>query len=239
MPVIPHQGGQWPESCRGEIRFDAISFSYPARPDVVVLQDFNIHVQPNQTIALVGQSGSGKSTVLCLLERFYDVSSGRIEIDGVDIRTLDPRFLHQHIAIVPQEPVLFAGTIRSNIIYSRAAAHPELYGQPDDRFASNDEVIRAGKMANAHDFIMSFPDGYDTIVGERGVRLSGGQKQRVAIARALLANPRILLLDEATSALDSESEMVMMFLFSRLLTVLNCSNHDSLVGTRCHHEADA
>lgn len=218
-PAIPHEGGLYPTTCAGEVVFDDIAFAYPARANVTVLQSFSLHVRPKQTIALVGQSGSGKSTVLNLLERFYDVSQGRILIDGHDLRTLDPRFIHRQIAIVPQDPVLFSGSIRSNILYSRAAADPEGFAAllaSDDAqnaaalsaLASQEEVEEAGRMANAHDFIMRFPDGYDTIVGERGVRLSGGQKQRVAIARALLANPKILLLDEATSALDSESEMV-------------------------------
>jgi ABC-type multidrug transport system fused ATPase/permease subunit len=134
-----------------------------------------------------------------------------IQIDDEDIKELDPCWLHRNISIVPQEPILFSGTIRSNIAYARAAGNPDKWldsHNDEDSLASMDEIIAAGKQANAHDFIMSFPEGYDTIVGERGVRLSGGQKQRVAIARALLANPKILLLDEATSALDAESEMV-------------------------------
>lgn len=229
-PAIPHEGGLFPTTCSGEIVFEDIAFAYPARANITVLQSFSLHVRPKQTIALVGQSGSGKSTVLNLLERFYDVSQGRILIDGLDLRTLDPRFIHRQIAIVPQDPVLFSGSIRSNILYSRAAADPEGFAAwlaSEDghdataavsALASQEEVEEAGRMANAHDFIMRFPDGYDTIVGERGVRLSGGQKQRVAIARALLANPKILLLDEATSALDSESEMVnvVCFLFGRM-----------------------
>lgn len=208
QPAIPHEGGQWPERCNGHICFENIDFTYSTRPDVPVLEGFDLEVAPNQTVALVGSSGSGKSTVLSLLERFYDVLKGRITIDGVDIRELDPRWLHQNIAIVPQEPVLFSGSIRSNISYARAAMHPDLWFTDINQVATMEEIERAGRQANAHDFIMSFPDGYDTIVGERGIRLSGGQKQRVAIARALLANPKILLLDEATSALDAESEMV-------------------------------
>jgi len=149
------------------------------------------------------------------LERFYDVNSGCITIDGVDIRRLDPRWLHRNIAIVPQEPVLFSGTIFSNITYALRAARPEL--PVDTEVATLAEVEAAGKQANAHDFIMTFPEGYMTTVGERGVRLSGGQKQRVAIARALLAAPRILLLDEATSALDSASEVLVQEAISRLM----------------------
>jgi len=217
-PTIPYKGGQKLDSCRGEISFEDISFAYPARSDVFVLKNFSFNVQPNQTVALVGASGSGKSTLLCLLERFYDVLGGRILIDGIDLRDLDPKWLHQIISIVPQEPVLFSGTIRSNIAYSRIAADPDRFASDYDvSGAVDEEIIRAGKLANAHDFIMSFPDGYNTIVGERGVRLSGGQKQRVAIARALLANPRILLLDEATSALDAESEMLVQDAINKLM----------------------
>ncbi|RYH21270.1 ATP-binding cassette domain-containing protein [archaeon] len=210
-PSIPHTGGHWPAECTGHIHFEGVQFTYPTRLDMSVLKDFSLDIPANRTVALVGSSGSGKSTVLSLLERFYDIQSGIITIDGQDIRTIDPRWLHRNIAIVPQEPVLFSGSIRSNIAYARAAAQPEKWIEScgnEDILASMDEIVAAGKQANAHDFIMSFPDGYDTVVGERGVRLSGGQKQRVAIARALLANPRILLLDEATSALDAESEMV-------------------------------
>lgn len=217
-PTIPYKGGQKLDSCRGEISFEDISFAFPARSDVFVLKNFSFNVQPNQTVALVGASGSGKSTLLCLLERFYDVLGGRILIDGIDLRDLDPKWLHQIISIVPQEPVLFSGTIRSNIAYSRIAADPDRFASDYDvSGAVDEEIIRAGKLANAHDFIMSFPDGYNTIVGERGVRLSGGQKQRVAIARALLANPRILLLDEATSALDAESEMLVQDAINKLM----------------------
>ena len=151
--------------------------------------------------------------MLCLLERFYDVQSGLVTIDGTPIKDIDPRWIHRNISIVPQEPVLFSGSIFSNIAYSRSAAHPDHEGA----VATIEEVIQAGKQANAHDFVMSFPEGYDTIVGERGIRLSGGQKQRIAIARALLANPRILLLDEATSALDAESETLVQDAINKLM----------------------
>eukprot|EP01034_Spumella_vulgaris_P022180 gene22180-28290_t len=212
-PTIPSRGGVWPAACTGHIHFKDVHFAYPTRRDMPVLQGLTLDVTPFQTVALVGSSGSGKSTVLNLLERFYDATSGSITIDGVDLRTIDPRWLHRNIAIVPQEPVLFSGTIKSNIIYSRLAADPHSASEP----ATMAEVIEAGRQANAHDFIMSFPEGYDTVVGERGVRLSGGQKQRVAIARALLANPKILLLDEATSALDSESEMLVQDAITKLM----------------------
>jgi ABC-type multidrug transport system fused ATPase/permease subunit len=149
------------------------------------------------------------------LERFYDITSGLITIDGLDIRKIDPRWLHRNISIVPQEPVLFSGTIFSNICYARRAANPSV--SLETEVATIEEVMAAGKQANAHDFIMSFPEGYYTIVGERGIRLSGGQKQRVAIARALLAAPKILLLDEATSALDSESEVLVQDAINHLM----------------------
>merc|ERR1712157_49965 len=148
------------------------------------------------TTALVGSSGSGKSTVVSLLQRFYDVSNGTITIDGNNIKDLDLQWLRQHIGYVPQEPQLFGLSVRENVTY----------GIPDDLEVTQEQIEQACKDANAHDFITSWPDGYDTLVGERGVKLSGGQKQRISIARALLTNCRILLLDEATSALDAESE---------------------------------
>mmetsp|Transcript_33085 Transcript_33085/g.55678 ORF Transcript_33085/g.55678 Transcript_33085/m.55678 type:complete len:725 (-) Transcript_33085:252-2426(-) len=217
-PAIPTSGGQWPSSCMGRVSFHSVTFAYPTRPDVKVLRDFDLTVEPNQTVALVGSSGSGKSTVLGLLERFYDVGgTGRVCIDGVNIKDIDPRWLHRNMVIVPQEPVLFSGTIFSNIAYSRTAAAADREDVDPLTCATMEEVIQAGKQANAHEFITSFPEGYDTVVGERGVRLSGGQKQRVAIARALLADPRILLLDEATSALDAESEMLVQDAINKLM----------------------
>lgn len=204
----------------GHIMFDNISFSYPTRPDIQVLDSFSLEVKPCQTVAIVGSSGSGKSTVFSLLERFYEVQQnsegqrGSIFLDGVDIRNLDPRYLHTVVSIVPQEPTLFSGTIFSNIIYSSLARDP--LGTTVS--PSLDSVIDAAKQANAHDFIMQFPEQYDTLVGERGVRLSGGQKQRIAIARALIAAPKVLLLDEATSALDSESEQLVQEAIENLMS---------------------
>jgi ATP-binding cassette subfamily B protein len=204
----------------GHIMFDNISFSYPTRPDIQVLDSFSLEVKPCQTVAIVGSSGSGKSTVFSLLERFYEVQQnsegqrGSIFLDGVDIRNLDPRYLHTVVSIVPQEPTLFSGTIFSNIIYSSLARDP--LGTTVS--PSLDSVIDAAKQANAHDFIMKFPEQYDTLVGERGVRLSGGQKQRIAIARALIAAPKVLLLDEATSALDSESEQLVQEAIENLMS---------------------
>jgi subfamily B ATP-binding cassette protein MsbA len=155
-------------------------------------------------VALVGPSGAGKSTIFNLIPRFYDPSSGAVEVDGVDVRTLRQASLRQQIGIVPQETLLFGGTIRENIRYGRLDA-------------SEAEIVEAAKAANAHDFIEELPDKYETIVGERGVRLSGGQRQRVAIARAILKDPRILLLDEATSSLDSESEHLVQEALGRLM----------------------
>lgn len=195
---IPVKGGKKIpyHTLMGNIEFNNVTFAYPTRSDQVVLKNFSLRIPAGRVVALVGASGGGKSTVAQLIERFYDVNSGQISIDGVDIRSLDPAWLRSNvIGFINQEPVLFATSILENI----------RYGRPD---AADSEVIEAAKMANAHDFITAFPDGYDTIVGERGVTVSGGQKQRIAIARALLKNPRILVLDEATSALDAESEAI-------------------------------
>ncbi|XP_047223153.1 mitochondrial potassium channel ATP-binding subunit isoform X1 [Girardinichthys multiradiatus] len=198
QPTIPLSGGgRIPyHSLIGRVDFMNISFSYPTRPGHEVLKKFNLTLPPCKTIAIVGESGGGKSTVASLLERFYDPTSGVVMLDGLDIRTLDLAWIRgQVIGFINQEPVLFGSSILENI----------RFGKPD---ATDAEVISAAKQANAHRFITSFPDGYNTMVGERGVTLSGGQKQRIAIARALIKNPSILVLDEATSALDAESERV-------------------------------
>ncbi|MEE0830582.1 MAG: ABC transporter ATP-binding protein [Longicatena sp.] len=175
----------------GVIDYEHVSFSY--NEDEVVLDDINIHINAGKSIALVGPSGGGKTTICSLLPRFYDVQKGAIKIDGKDIRSLTLKSLREAIGIVQQDVYLFNGNIRDNIAY----------GKPG---ASEAEIIEAAKKANMHDFIMSLPNGYDTFVGERGTRLSGGQKQRISIARVFLKNPKILILDEATSALDNESE---------------------------------
>ncbi|XP_048385665.1 mitochondrial potassium channel ATP-binding subunit [Stegostoma tigrinum] len=178
----------------GQVQFDNIDFSYPTRPGHRVLRNFNLTLPASKMVAIVGQSGAGKSTIASLLERFYDPDNGIITLDGYDIRTLDPQWLRSHvIGYISQEPVLFGTTIKENI----------RFGKPD---ASDEEVYEAARQANADGFIQSFPDGYMTVVGERGMSLSGGQRQRIAIARALIKNPSILVLDEATSALDAESE---------------------------------
>ncbi|MCY3978070.1 MAG: ABC transporter transmembrane domain-containing protein [Chloroflexi bacterium] len=187
---------------KGAISLRKVSFAY--EEDLEVLRDISLDIAAGEIIALVGPSGAGKSTIFNLIPRFYDVDAGSIRIDGHDIRDLTQRSLRSHIGIVPQETLLFGGSIRENILYGKLEA-------------SEDEMIEAAKSANAHDFIMELPKGYDSIVGERGIKLSGGQRQRVAIARALLKNPSILLLDEATSSLDSESEQLVQEALARLM----------------------
>ncbi|KAL1501079.1 hypothetical protein ABEB36_006473 [Hypothenemus hampei] len=196
-PTMPLRGGQVIEpNLKGSIQFKNVTFSYPTRKQQVILDNFNLVVPVGKTVAIVGASGNGKSTIVALLERFYDTDHGEILIDGYNIRDLDPSWLRRHVlGLISQEPILFGTTILENI----------RYGKPD---ASDEQVKNAAKMANADDFISNFPQGYETMVGERGATLSGGQKQRIAIARALLKEPRILLLDEATSALDAESEKI-------------------------------
>jgi ATP-binding cassette subfamily B (MDR/TAP) protein 1 len=181
---------------KGNIDFRHVSFKYPTRPDVQIFSDFTLHIPSGKTVALVGESGSGKSTAIALLERFYNPESGTILLDEVEIKNLKVNWLRDQMGLVGQEPVLFNDTIRANIAYGK---HGDV---------TEEELIKAAKASNAHEFISSLPQGYDTTVGERGVQLSGGQKQRVAIARAILKDPKILLLDEATSALDAESERI-------------------------------
>lgn len=188
----------------GHIRFENVYFEYPSRPDVGVLKGIDLDILPGQKIALVGQSGSGKSTIAALLMRLYDWQQGKILLDGKDIKAMDLSTYRSVFALVPQEVLLFGGTIRENI----------LYGRPD---ASEEDLIHAAKTSNSYDFITTFPDGFNTIVGERGIKLSGGQRQRIAIARAVLRNPDILILDEATSSLDAESEKVVQEALERLL----------------------
>jgi subfamily B ATP-binding cassette protein MsbA len=186
----------------GSIRFDNLSFAYETGREV--LHSLNLHVRPGEIVALVGPSGAGKSTIFNLIPRFYDPTRGSVAIDGLDVRTVTQQSLRAQIGLVPQETLLFGGTIRENIAYGRLDAGDEA-------------IIAAAKAANAHDFITATASGYDTIVGERGIKLSGGQRQRIAIARAMLKDPRILLLDEATSSLDSESEALVQEAFERLM----------------------
>ena len=192
------------KASEGQVRFDNVFFSYPQRTEVAVLKGISFECQPGTLTALVGSSGSGKSTIASLMLKLYNPNSGSILVDGQDIATASNQSLRSLIAVVPQDVILFGGTIRENILYGRTNA-------------TDDEVIDAAKKANAYDFIMSFPDQFETLVGDRGIQLSGGQRQRIAIARAVLKKPRILILDEATSALDSESEKIVQDALDKLM----------------------
>jgi ATP-binding cassette subfamily B protein len=188
---------------QGHVRFEGVCFAY-AENSEMVLHDVNLEAKPGQIIALLGQTGSGKTSLVNLIPRFYEVSAGRITIDGIDIRDVRLVSLRRQIGVVLQESTLFSATIRENISY----------GRPD---AGLGQVIAAAKAANAHDFIMEFPDGYEADIGERGVTLSGGQRQRVAIARALLIDPRILILDDSTSSVDTRTEFLIQEALNRLM----------------------
>ena len=200
--VTPPQNGIKPDTLDGRVKFEDVSFSY--QDSEQVLDDINLAVDPGEAVALVGPSGAGKSTLVDLIPRFYDPTEGTVRIDGHDISELDVDWLRSNIGIVPQETVLFSGTIRENISYGNFEAGEE-------------EIKEAARAANAHGFIEEFPEGYETQVGERGVGLSGGQQQRVAIARALLKDPKILIFDEATSSLDAESEQMVQDALARLM----------------------
>ena len=193
-----------PDPPRGEVRFDNVSFRYPSRPDALALADFSLEVKPGETVALVGPSGAGKSTVLQLLLRYYDADAGTISLDGVELRRADPRALRTRLALVPQDPVIFAASVRENVRYGRPGA-------------SDADVQAACAAAYASEFIERLPEAMDTFLGERGVRLSGGQRQRLSIARALLADRAVLLLDEATSSLDAASEHYVQLALARLM----------------------
>ncbi|XP_023549973.1 ABC transporter B family member 15-like [Cucurbita pepo subsp. pepo] len=237
--------GYKPDKLTGRIEFTKVDFSYPARPEAMIFRGFSIKIEAGKSTALVGQSGSGKSTIIGLVERFYDPIKGTIQLDGRDLKSYHLRTLRKRIALVSQEPTLFAGTIRDNIVYGYSET------------ADESEIIEAAKAANAHDFISGLKDGYETLCGDRGLQLSGGQKQRIAIARAILKNPTVLLLDEATSALDGQSEKLVqealervmvgrtsVVVAHRLSTIQNCDmiavldkgkvvetgNHSSLMG---------
>jgi ATP-binding cassette, subfamily B, bacterial len=201
--TAPGQPAALPEPARGAVRFAAVDFAYPARPDFPALHRFDLRVAPGETVALVGPSGAGKTSVFQLLMRFYDPSAGAVLLDGADLRDLDPVAFRARIGLVPQEPVMFSANAWANL----------RYGRPE---ASDDEVRRAADAAAASEFLDRLPQGFDTFLGEKGVRLSGGQRQRIAIARAILRDPVVLLLDEATSSLDAESERLVQDALDRL-----------------------
>jgi ATP-binding cassette subfamily B protein len=188
----------------GTVAFEHVDFAYETRDDDRVLVDLSFEVGRGETVALVGASGAGKSTVFALAQRFYDVTGGRVLVDGIDVRAVDPKELRRRFAYVEQEPTIFAGSVADNI----------RFGKPD---ATEAEITAAAKAALVDEFVRDLPNGYESIVGERGVMLSGGQKQRLAIARALLKDAPILLLDEATSALDAESERLVQLALERLM----------------------
>ena len=200
----PEHPTPMPEPVRGEVAFDNVTFHYPSRPEDAALEDFSLVARPGEKIALVGPSGAGKSTVFQLLLRFYDPAAGAVRLDDVDLREADPALVRARIGLVPQEPVIFAADAWENIAY----------GRPD---ASREVVRAAAEAAAAAEFLDLQPEGFDTFLGEKGVRLSGGQRQRIAIARAILRDPAVLLLDEATSALDSESERMVQIALERLM----------------------
>jgi ATP-binding cassette subfamily B protein len=193
-----------PQPPRGELAFDNVTFHYPTRRDTSALNEFNLTVQHRERLAVVGPSGAGKTTLFQLAERFYDPQSGRVLLDGVDLRDADPADVRQRIAMVPQEVVIFAASARDNLRYGNWDANEE-------------QLWQAARDANAEDFLRALPEGLDTFMGEGGARLSGGQRQRIAIARALLRDAPLLLLDEATSALDAESERLVQDAFDRLM----------------------
>ncbi|MFL6580216.1 MAG: ABC transporter transmembrane domain-containing protein, partial [Burkholderiales bacterium] len=202
--VAPDNPIPFPPHAIGSVELEAVTFQYPSRPGIAALQDFSLRVAPGEKLALVGPSGAGKSTVFQLLLRFYDPQQGAIRIEGIDIRRADPALLRKRIALVAQDPAIFAASVSENVRYGRPAA-------------SDNEVKQACHAAFATEFIDQLPEGFDTYLGERGVRLSGGQRQRLAIARAVLSDRPILLLDEATSALDSESERMVQVALQRLM----------------------
>jgi len=204
--------GDVPMEFNGTIDIEDVSFSYPMRPGVTVLDDFSLHIPPGKVTALVGASGSGKSTIIGLIERWYNPSSGTLKLDGRPINSLNVQWLRHNVRLVQQEPVLFSGTVYDNIVNGLVGT----LWEHESHDAKLGRVKEAAKTAYAHNFISALPDGYDTIIGERGGLLSGGQKQRVAIARSVISQPRILLLDEATSALDPQAEEIVQKALDRV-----------------------
>ena len=202
--AAPAHPARLPPRARGHICFEQVTFRYPSRPDTAALADYSLDIAPGETVALVGPSGGGKSTAFQLLLRFYDPAAGRITLDGLDLASLAPEDLRRQIALVPQDTVLFGASARENISYGRPGA-------------SDAEIVAAAEAAAADGFLRALPEGYDTFLGERGLRLSGGQRQRLAIARAILKDPPVLLLDEATSSLDAESERLVQQALERLM----------------------
>ena len=200
----PAHPAKLPEPAGGELEFEQVIFHYPTRREVSALNDFSLRVMPRERLALVGPSGAGKTTIFQLAERFYDPQSGRVLLDGVDLRDADPADVRQRIAMVPQETVIFAASARDNLRYGNWNA-------------SEDQLWEAARDAHAEEFLRALPEGLDTFMGEGGARLSGGQRQRIAIARALLRDAPLLLLDEATSALDAESERLVQDALDRLM----------------------
>ncbi|KAF5271185.1 hypothetical protein FQR65_LT05329 [Abscondita terminalis] len=222
-PLIPIDGGITPLMVpEGHIAFKNVEFSYPARNDIKIFDDLQLDVTPGRTLAVVGPSGSGKSTLAALLLRLYDPTKGHVYLDGEDVKNLDPAWLRKHIGTVSQEPILFSSSIRENI----------LYGADEPDTVTEEQLLEVAKEANVYEFVKQLPQGFDTLVGERGIMLSGGQKQRVAIARALIKNPKILLLDEATSALDAQSEFLVREALERVMkgrTVLTIAHRLSTI----------
>lgn len=212
-PAFEERGSEEPDTFVGHLELRDVSFSYPARPSSMVLNNFNLTVQPGEVVALVGPSGGGKSSIVKLLERQYLPSSGAVLVDGRDLGSYQPGWLKRKMALVSQEPVLYARSIKRNIIYGMETED----GVPESEVPTQNEIEEAARLANAHDFICALPEQYDTECGERGVQLSGGQKQRLAIARALVRKPSVLLLDEATSALDADSEAVVQEALDRTM----------------------
>jgi ATP-binding cassette subfamily B protein len=200
----PEKPVELPEPALGSLEFDEVTFRYPTRPEDKALHDLSLSIAPGETVAVVGPSGAGKSTLFQLALRFYDPQEGRVLLDGIDVRDVDPARLRERIALVPQETVIFAASAKDNIRYGRWDA-------------TDEQIVEAAKAANADEFLDSLPQGYDTFLGEGGARLSGGQRQRIVIARALLRDAPLLLLDEATSALDAHSEKLVQEALERLM----------------------